>query len=240
MFVEVKDGSNVFPLYLYPSDALSANLLPDHQPSDAPGGRHPNLAPEFIAGFSSKLGMSFVGDGKGDRLSTFGPEDVFSYMYAVFHSPEYRRRYAEFLKIDFPRLPITGNPVLFRELRALGDRLVSLHLMEGTGSNPPGFPEKGSDIVDEVRYQPPSPQCANGRVWINSAQYFDGVPPEVWEFHIGGYQVCQKWLKDRRGRQLDYDDLDHYSRTVAALGDTIHLMAEIDRTIADHGGFPIG
>jgi len=67
----------------------------------------------------------------------------------------------------------------------------------------------------------------------------DGVPPEVWEFHIGGYQVCQKWLKDRKGRKLDYGDLDHYSRTVAALGDTIHLMAEIDRTIANHGGFPI-
>jgi hypothetical protein len=106
--------------------------------------------------------------------------------------------------------------------------------MDATGANLPGYPESGDDTVEEVRYEE-----ANQRVWINKAQYFDGVPPEVWEFHIGGYQVCQKWLKDRKGRTLGHDDLEHYRRTVAALGDTIRLMGLIDESILGHGRFPI-
>jgi len=78
-----------------------------------------------------------------------------------------------------------------------------------------------------------------GRVWINKTQYFDGVPQEVWEFHIGGYQVCHKWLKDRKGRTLTYDDIQHYGRVVAALGETIRLMEQIDEVIEEHGGFPL-
>jgi hypothetical protein len=61
----------------------------------------------------------------------------------------------------------------------------------------------------------------------------------VWEFHVGGYQVCEKWLKDRKGRTLTYEDLAHYQQTVAALAETIHLMAAIDETIEDHGGWPL-
>ena len=99
--------------------------------SDAPGGRHPNFSPSFITAISSKLNMQFIQDGKGDLQQTFGPEDIFNYMYAVFHSPTYRSRYSEFLKIDFPRLPLTSNPDLFRELCAIGDRLVELAL-DGT------------------------------------------------------------------------------------------------------------
>ncbi|MCX6343586.1 MAG: N-6 DNA methylase [Armatimonadetes bacterium] len=242
-FYSNKGIMSIAPLYLYPSIQFDTE-----KPTDAPGGRRPNLAPEFIKEFSEKLGLDFVSDGKGDRVSTFGPEDIFAYMYAVFHSPTYRKRYAEFLKIDFPRLPLTSSADLFRELCALGDELVSLHLMDATGANLPGYPESGSDIVEEVRYEPevaPSPQPsppgegAGGRVWINKAQFFDGVPPEVWEFHIGGYQVCQKWLKDRKGRTLGHDDLEHYRRTAAALGDTIRLMGLIDESILGHGGFPI-
>ncbi len=82
-------------------------------------------------------------------------------------------------------------------------------------------------------------ELATGRVWINATQYFEGVAPEVWEFHIGGYQVCEKWLKDRKGRTLTYDDLTHYQQTVAALAETIRLMAAIDETIEDHGGWPL-
>jgi len=85
----------------------------------------------------------------------------------------------------------------------------------------------------------PSPASGRGRVWINNKQYFDGVPPEVWQFHIGGYQVCQKWLKDRKRRQLSYDELTHYQRVVAALNETIRLMAQIDQTVDKHGGWPI-
>lgn len=95
----------------------------------------------------------------------------------------------------------------------------------GRGETPLGYIEPGSD--------------AEGRVWINKTQYIEGVSPQVWAFHIGGYQVCQKWLKDRKGRQLTYDDLTHYQRVVSALSETMRLMAEIDRAIEEHGGWPV-
>lgn len=160
-------------------------------------------------------------------------------MYAVFHSPAYRARYAEFLKIDFPRLPLTTDVGLFRALCALGERLVALHLMEAQAAAPPSYPIGGSNLVELVRYTEPGQGAEQGRVWINAAQYFEGVPPEVWELHIGGYQVCQKWLKDRKGRTLSYDDLDHYQQIVAALGETMRLMDDIDETIEEHGGWPL-
>lgn len=183
--------------------------------------------------------MTFVPDGRGDRLKTFGPEDVFHYMYAVFHSPAYRSRYAEFLKIDFPRLPLTSDADLFRSLCDLGRELAALHLMEKHPASATRFPITGDATVEAVRYTEPGQGMDAGRVWINKAQYFEGVPPEIWAFHVGGYQVCQKWLKDRKGRQLTYDDITHYQRIVAALGETIRLMAEIDRIIDAHGGWPL-
>jgi REP element-mobilizing transposase RayT len=170
---------------------------------------------------------------------TFGPEDIFDYMYAVFHSPTYRSRYAEFLKIDFPRLPLTSKLELFRELCALGEELVGLHLMEKHAPIFTKYPVAGDNRVEKVRYTEPGQGAPTGRVWINKEQYFDNVPPEVWEFHIGGYQVCEKWLKDRKGRQLSYDDLTHYQHIVSALAETIRIMAEIDKTINTHGAWPI-
>ncbi len=101
------------------------------------------------------------------------------------------------------------------------------------------YPVKGDDTVEKVRYTAPGEGGEQGRVWINATQYFEGVPPEVWEFHVGGYQVCEKWLKDRKGRTLSYDDLTHYQQTVAALAETIRLMAAIDEAIEDHGGWPL-
>src|SRR5947209_5499590 len=118
------------------------------------------------------------------------------HIYAVFHSPTYRTRYAEFLKIDFPRLPLTSNRILFQELCRLGDRLVKLHLMEKFGSVLPTYPCEGNNVVEKVEYLAQNDQPAQGRVYINKAQYFEGVPSNVWDFHVGGYQVCHKWLKD--------------------------------------------
>ena len=231
------DNAYVSPLYLYPKPE-KGDLFED-EPTDAPGGRRPNLAPEFIKEFSEKLKMEFIPDGKGDRRKTFGPEDIFSYMYAVFHSPTYRTRYAEFLKIDFPRLPLTSNPVLFRELCAPGDELVALHLMDKTGPRITGYPVDGDHEVDKIRYSEPKKSEKSGKVWINKEQYFEGVPSEVWEFMIGGYQVCQKWLKDRKGRKLTIEDIEHYQNIVSALSETIRLMSEIDAVINKHGGWPI-
>jgi len=160
-------------------------------------------------------------------------------MYAVFHSSTYRTRYAEFLKIDFPRLPLTSNTDLFRTLCAIGDRLVGLHIMEKYGQDIPKYPEPGNNVVERIDYTQSTDNPEQSRVWINKTQYFDGVSPEVWEFHVGGYQVCHKWLKDRKGRRLTFDDIKHYQRIVAALAETITLMEKIDEVIDEHGGWPI-
>jgi len=184
---------------------------------------------------------------------TFGPEDVFYYAYAVFHSPTYRERYAEFLKIDFPRLPLTSDKDLFAQLVEKGQRLADLHLVreDGQVGGQPRFEGEGNNEVEKVRYvegqgtgdgelgtrngnrdrNVAPTNDKGGRVYINKKQYFDNIEPEVWEFHIGGYQVCHKWLKDRKGRQLSYNDIIHYQRIVLALRETISLMEEIDGII---------
>ena len=230
------DINSLFPLYLYQiedhghlfgAEAVSGN-----------DGRRPNLSADFITDFSTRLKLAFVPDGKGDRSTTFGPEDVFAYAYAIFHMPSYRSRYAEFLKIDFPRLPLTHDAELFRKFCTLGDELMGLHLMERQGPKLPGFPFRGSNEVDKVHYTEPA-DGVPGRVWINSDQCFEGVAPEVWDFHMGGYQVAQKWLKDRKGRTLTHDDLTHYRQIIAALSETIRLMAEVDEAIENSGGWPL-
>lgn len=229
-----KERSYLFPLYLYPSN--SDNLF--DQPTSNPGGRRPNLAPAFIEDVAERLELSFVDDGKGDLESTFGPEDVFHYIYAVFHSPSYRERYAEFLKIDFPRVPLTGNLELFRTLAAKGETLTALHLMERVGSVMTSYPVEGDNIVDNPTFKA-NDDGKTGRVYLNKTQYFDGVPTDVWEFHVGGYQVLHKWLKDRKGLELSFDDLRHYGFIVSALFETIGIMSEIDEAIEGAGGWPL-
>ena len=194
--------------------------------------REPNLNPKFIKAVSDKLVLKFVSYGKGDLAETFGPEDIFNYAYAVFHSPTYRSRYAEFLKIDFPRLPLTSDKELFKALVEKGAELVSLHLMEAPVLEQQRtqikFDVSGSNVVEKVTYDE-----TVKRVCINKEQHFEGVLPEVWNFHIGGYQVCQKWLKDRQKEHwtLTYDELVHYQKIVIALKETIRLMEEIDQVI---------
>jgi predicted helicase len=222
--LQTRERTYLFPLYLYPAEG--------EMQFDG-GHRHSNLNPEFIKAISDKLGLKFVEDGRGDLEETFGPEDIFHYAYAIFHSPTYHTRYAEFLKIDFPRLLLTSDKEIFRALAEKGAGLVSLHLLESPTLNNliTGYPVAGSNTVDKVSYD-----GNNQRVCINKSQYFESVPPEVWNFHIGGYQVAQKWLKDRKGRTLTYDDLTHYQKVVVALKETIRLMEEIDELIP---GWPV-
>jgi predicted helicase len=227
-------AASVFPLYLYPAEAKeqpdkSGGKEGGVQPSmQTQVKREPNLNPDFIQTVSAKLGLTFIGDGKGDLEQTFGPEDIFNYAYAIFHSPTYRTRYGEFLKIDFPRLPLTSDKELFKKLAEKGGELITLHLMESLALNKPitKYPVSGSNKVDKVDYV-----NKTRRVYINKEQYFEGVPPEVWEFHIGGYKVCYKWLKDRKDGTLSYDERVHYQKIVVALKETIRLMADIDELI---------
>jgi predicted helicase len=214
-----RGGNNLFPLYLYDDTATSTCRA--------------NLAVNFIVDCATRLGIKWIAYGHGDLEHTFGPEDVFTYMYALFYSPTYRKRYAQFLKIDFPRVPLTSNVTLFRSLCSLGDRLVNLHLMEKRVQPISAFPVSGTNIVADVCYK------TQGQIWINATQYFDGVPWEAWNFSIGGYQICKKWLKDRNGRALSGDDVAHYQCIVAILAETGNLMHEIDAVMEDYGGFPL-
>ncbi len=203
--------------------ALVTRLFPDPEYP-----RWPNLNPLLLADIEDRLGLRFLPDGRGDLTETFGPEDVFNYIYAMLQCPTYRSRYAEFLKRDFPRIPFTSDKALFASLAGKGADLVALHLLESPllAGAMPEFPEAGSDIVERVHYD-----ANERRVYINKAQYFANVPSDVWSFHVGGYQVCEKWLKDRKGRELEYDDQQHYQRITVALRETIRLMAEIEALI---------
>ena len=237
--VSLKEVHYLFPLYLFTDSGNKQESCNEmHWPSSK-NDRIPNLNPDFVSAFASRLGLTFVSDGHGDLAATFGPEDVFDYIYAVFHSPTYRQRYAEFLKIDFPRVPMTSNLDLFRKLCILGEELVALHLLESPQLTQllTRYPVAGDNFVEKgfpkfVVYEEGQP----GYVYVNKTQYFEGVPKEVWEFHVGGYQVCEKWLKDRRGRQLSFDDLMHYQKVIVALAETRRLMEEIDKAIP---GWPI-
>jgi hypothetical protein len=244
-----RDNVTAFPLYLYTTPEDTAGTLFATEEAT----REPNLSPQFVAAVKERLGLDFVPDGKGDlqtcaepaEATCFGPEDILHYAYAVFHSPTYRQRYAEFLKIDFPRLPLTSDRALFKALAEKGEELVALHLMESPLLNQliTGFPVSGSNEVGRVRYTEPRPKeetsevsedlggLTPGRVYINKTQYFEGVEPDVWAFQIGGYQVLHKWLKDRKGRKLSFDDLFHYQKIVVALKETMRLMEEIDELI---------
>lgn len=222
-----REANQGFPLYLYTTPEQTAGTLFAQTETT----RTANLSPKFTSAFAEKLQLEFIPDGKGDLKRTFGPEDIFHYIYAVFHSPTYRTRYAEFLKIDFPRVPLTSDKKLFTSLVALGAKLVDLHLLRAPELDNylSTFPVAGTNVVDKVNY-------ANERVNINATQYFGNVPQAVWNFHVGGYQVAEKWLKDRKGRKLSGDDIAHYQRTLVALNETIALMKKIDATI---GEFPI-
>lgn len=227
---KTSNNAIVFPLYLYPVDnerKLGLGLALGE-------ARQPNFTPMFLQAISDTVGLP-VTDGLGDFRKNVGVEDVFYYIIAILYSQTYRLRYADPLTRDFPRLPLGSNVELFRTLGQLGGELVALHLLEFPKVNDfiTSFTGKGDNSI------PKKPTWKDNAVWINPTQCFEGVPENVWNFHIGGYQVCEKWLKDRKGRTLSADDITHYQRIVVALNETIRLMTEIDQVIDEHGGWPI-
>ncbi len=148
---------------------------------------------------------------------------VFDYIYGVLHSPDYRRTYAQFLKIDFPRIPYPASPQVFAHVSEKGGMLRRLHLMEDAAIGATPYPFKGAG--DGVVVKPALSD--DGKVFINPDQYFEGVPQIAWEFPIGGYQPAQKWLKDRKGRALSFDDVVHYQKIIKILCETDRIMKEI-------------
>ena len=192
-----KDNANVFPLYLYTKEFGEEK-------------KNPNLKKEEWQKFNDAVGKETT------------PEEILAYIYAVLHSLSYRERYKEFLKVDFPRIPLPKTAKEFNRLTAIGQQLIDLHLMNNAQSwkCTTTFPEVGSQQVDFQEWK-------DGQVWINDKQYFGNVPESVWEFYIGGYQPAQKWLKDRKGRTLSFDEIKHYLHIIHALEETERLMKEI-------------
>lgn len=210
------DSNNYFPLW----------LTDDH------AQLRPNLAPKFLTALASKLGATTDPD-QHDLPQGVVPEDVLAYLYAVLHAPSYRTRYAEFLKSDFPRIPLAtvdGSPFaqVWADLVPLGRELMDLHLLRQIPEGlRPSFPRSGDNTVQKPRFELPEGE-SSGRVWINATQYFDRVTAATWQHRIGGYQVCEKWLKDRKDRALSLDDIEHYAKVVAVLTHTQSIMLQLD------------
>jgi len=219
---KTSNNAFVFPLYLRPAT------------SDLQMDARTNFSQQFLLSLADELGLQQ--NGTTGLPSELTPEDVFHYIYAVLHSPGYRNRYAEFLKIDFPRLPLTGDLELFLALAGMGGELVALHLMES-----PKLDKRLTRFVGSPGPEVEKVSWSRGTVWVDKEQTngFAGVPEAVWNFQVGGYQVCEKWLKDRKGRTLSKDDIEHYHRIVIAISETIRLMKEIDKVIDQHGGWPL-
>jgi len=252
-----RGGGVTFPLYLYPEVRVQQRMdmeAVSSRTSDTAANRTPNLNPEIVKQIAEKLGLSFVneksavaepveateatetterketcatpsqsGSSTSSDPESFAPIDILDYIYAVLHSPTYREKYKEFLKIDFPRVPYPKDKNTFWQLVKLGGELRQIHLLE-------------SPIVEQFMTQYPvdgdnevlKPIYENGNVYINDTQYFANVPEVAWNFYIGGYQPAQKWLKDRKGRKLEFEDILHYQKIVVALWETERIMGEID------------
>lgn len=193
-----RERGYVFPLYIYQDD----------------GTRNPNFNQESLKEFTKNIQV------------TYEPEEVLDYIYAVLYSPNYRKKYREFLKLDFPRVPSPKNSDTFKKLVVLGRELRQLHLLESPKVNEfiTTYPEVGLDTVENLVYK-------DGKVFINDKQYFGGVPNFAWEFYIGGYQPAQKWLKDRLGKKLVNSDIDHYQKIIVSLTETNRIMKEINKIL---------
>ena len=219
-FVSLQTGevTSVFPLYLYPE---SGSLDTSHRP---------NLDEKIWAQINTAIGKEAT------------PEDIFDYIYGVLHSPSYRVKYKEFLKVDFPRIPYPKDLSEFEHFRSFGNQLRELHLMHSVPDLHVTFPESGSMLVEKADFSLSGAPCVSaadplslapesdsgiGIVRINATQYFANVPREAWEFYIGGYQPAQKWLKDRKGRTLSFDDIKHYCKIISVLIETKAIMEKI-------------
>ena len=234
-----------FPAFRFPGTEIATGIqrsMFSGRTEEAEG----NLSARFWSVLEEKLGGDFSTELQNSGIA--GVEAIFGYVYAVLHSRSYRLRYSNLLRKEFARIPVPSDPALFFRLAAFGKELVSTHL--------PGLPETDRFISTYSGHRNPEVGrvgWSEGTVWLNASKTiareghratrpgtigFQGVPEEVWDFHIGGYQVCHKWLKDRKGRTLSDEDIAHYQKIVVALNETIRIMGEIDEVIEAHGGWP--
>ena len=207
------ESGHVFPLYLYP----------DPEGLELEAERSLNFKPTFLTALSEALALPQIEP--FNLPEGISPEEILAYIYAVLYSPTYRERYYEFLKYDFPHIPLPRDIEYFRKLAALGQNLINWHLLKDVQISPRHrFEGEGDAVVSTVRY-------AGGHVWINPTQHFTDVVPEVWEYEIGAYQVCKKWLQDRKNTPLSHAEVRQYCGILIAVAETLRIMAEIDEVL---------
>jgi predicted helicase len=255
--LQTKETTYAFPLYLYPEtngqqqslsgfETLTGLNEPTNGQQQSRTGlnkpteilkRIPNLNAEIISQIAKQLGMTFVAEKSPSSIGVgedFAPIDILDYIYAVLHSPTYREKYKEFLKIDFPKIPFPKDTKTFWKLVELGSQIREIHLLESATVEEfiTEFNIDGDCVVTKPRFETSPIRVQNpdkvGMVWINETQYFENVPEVAWNFYIGGYQPAQKWLKDRKDRKLEFDDIAHYQKIIVALTETDRLMKAID------------
>lgn len=217
-------AGRLFPLYLYP-------VASSQQSIEEKRSRIPNFRLNIVQQIAEKLSLIFTSE-KEATEGTFAPVDLLDYIYAKLHSSIYCQTYKEFLKIDFPRVPYPTDQNEFWRLVNIGSELRKVHLLEAAGSEKyiTQYPVDGDNVVVRTHFEL-SQDSLTGKVWINESQYFDRVPFAAWDFYIGGYQPAQKWLKDRKGRELGFEDILHYQKIIVALKETGKLMEEVDNTV---------
>ena len=205
---KTREISYAFPLFIYSSST-----------------RQPNLNMEIVGSIADRIGLVFEAE-PSDNEGVFSPYDLLDYIYGILHSPSYREQFKEFLKVDFPRIPYPTDANEFRRIAEIGGELRRVHLMEASLPLVTEFNVAGSNTIEAIKIT----EGGDGlcKVWINDKQYFDNVPRVAWEFYIGGYQPAQKWLKDRKGMKLEWDDVMHYQRIISALCKTNELMIKLD------------
>ncbi|MCK5613517.1 DNA methyltransferase, partial [Candidatus Pacearchaeota archaeon] len=203
-----KESNYYFPLYIYPESSPD-DLFKATEVQIKP---KPNFQPEFLREIRKVFPKIL-------------PEEIFHYIYGTLYSNIYRKKYEEFLKIDFPKIPLTNDKKLFKEMSVLGKELVEIHLLKSKSLQKTAakYPITGSDRVEKVKHDD-----KNARVYINKEQYFGNMPKELWQYHIGAYQVLEKWLKDRKGHKLSSQEIEHYLKIVTAIKLTIEIQKKID------------
>lgn len=214
MAMRVSNTAPIFPLYIYEDDSNQTSFFDQ--------SRKPNLNMDIVRELEQKLNLTFTPE-KEDKTGTFAPIDILDYIYGVLHSNKYRNKYKEFLKIDFPRIPYPESSDYFFKIAELGKQLREIHLLESPIVNEfaTSYPVGGDNEVVKPEYK-------DNKVYINKTQYFDNVPEIAWNFYIGGYQPAQKWLKDRKGRILSYEEVMHYQKIIVALTKIHEIMQVID------------
>ncbi len=222
-----QEANYFFPLYLYN----------DHNSIDTEE-RTANLNQEIVAEIEQKLGLKFIADHElpeAKNTGNFSPLDLLDYIYAVLHSPNYREKYKEFLKIDFPRVPYPEDKEKFKKLVKLGSQLRQTHLLQGEKFASiqnliTNYDIQGNNLVEKI-YFDADDDSKLGKVYINKTQYFGKVPKVAWDFFIGCYQPAQKWLRDRKDRILNNEDIEHYQKIILALKTTAVVIQKIDSNL---------